>query len=94
MIGTLLWRAEPLADLEAVEAREHHVQHDEVDLLLAELLKRLLAVASLNDGVAVPLERVRQESLDRFLVVDEQNGRRDGGHRRGRTGPLPAARLL
>ena len=42
-------RSEPLAHLEAVERREHHVQHDEVDLLLAESLKRLLAVACLDD---------------------------------------------
>ena len=49
----------------------------------AKRLQRLLAVARLDDAVPVPLERIREELLDRVLVVDEQNG---GGfrHRRDR----------
>ena len=86
MIGTLLSTAQTLAHLEAVEAREHHVEHDEVDRLLAEAAERLLAVARLHDRVAVPLERVREQRLDRFLVVDEEDCR-GVGHRSVRAGP-------
>ena len=93
MIGTVLVGAEPLADLEPVDLREHDVEHDEVDLFLGEALQRLLAVARLNDAVAVPLERIREELLDRVLVVDEQNGggfrHRRGGSTRGRAPATP-----
>ena len=44
-------------------------------MLLAESSQRLVAVASLDDPVAVPLQGVREEGLDRILVVDEENGR-------------------
>ena len=66
-------RAQPLADLEPVELREHHVEHDQVDRLVAELPQRLLAVARLDDAEAVALERVGEELLDRVLVVDEED---------------------
>ena len=86
--------AQPLADLEPVEARQHHVENDEVDRLLVELPKRLLAVASLDDGVPVPLERIGEQGLDRFLVVDEEDCRSGSRHRRGREDRRPSARLL
>jgi hypothetical protein len=37
--------------------------------------ERLLAVARRDDAEAVAFERIRQELLDRVLVVDEQDGR-------------------
>jgi len=70
-------RAYALADLEAVESREHDVEHDEVERVPAELPKRFLAVTRLNDAVPVALEGVREQRLNRLLVVDEENcGRR------------------
>ena len=84
MIGTVLVGAEPLADLEAVDLRQHDVEDDEIDLLVGEALQCLLAVARLDDAVAVALERIREELLDRVLVVDEQNGW-GFRHRRGRS---------
>src|SRR6185503_7548282 len=68
-------RAKPAADLEAVDLREHDVEHDEVDRLLGEAPQGLVAVARLDDPVAVALERVREQRLDRILVVDEEDGR-------------------
>ena len=65
---------ESLADLETVDLREHDVEHDEVDLLFREPAQRLLAVTGRDDAVPVPLERVREELLNRVLVVDEQDG--------------------
>ena len=67
--------ANPPADLETVYLRQHQVENDEVDLLLAEQPERLLTVPSLDDPVAVPLERVREQRLDRVLVVDEKDCR-------------------
>ena len=48
---------------------------------LGEAAQRLLAVARLDDAEAVALERVREELLDRVLVVDEEDGG-GVGHRR------------
>ena len=66
--------AQALADLEPVQPREHHVEDDEIDGLRVEAGERLVAVPRLDDAVAVPLERIGQELLDRLLVVDEQDG--------------------
>ena len=44
-------------------------------VLLGEAAQGLLAVACLDDAVAVALERVGEQPLDRVLVVDEQDGR-------------------
>ena len=41
--------AQALAHLEPVEARQHDVEHDEVDGLRVEALERLLAVGRLDD---------------------------------------------
>ena len=73
MIGTVLVGAQPLADLEPVELRQHQVEHDEVDVLLGELRERLLAVPRLDDAEPVALERVREELLNGLLVVDEED---------------------
>ena len=70
-----------LADLEPIEAREHDVEHDEIDRLGVELLERLLAVAGLDDLVAVAFEREREHRTHRVLVVDEQDRGRRVGHR-------------
>ena len=73
--------AEALADLQAVEPRQHDVEHDEVDRLLRELAQRLLAVGRLDDRVPVSLQREREHLADRVLVVDEQDRGRGFGHR-------------
>ena len=85
MIGTLLCGAKALADLEPVDLRQHQVEHDEVDVLLGEAPQRLVAVSGRNDPEPVALERVRQELLDRVLVVDEEDGRGVGHRGRSET---------
>ena len=66
--------AQAAADLEPVELREHQVEHDEIDVLAREALQRLLAVTRLEHAEALVLERIRQELLDGFLVVDQKDG--------------------
>ena len=73
MIGTALRGAQAAADLEPVELRQHHVEHDEVERLLGEAVERLAAVDGLHDLVAVLAQRIGQQRLDRLLVVDEQD---------------------
>ena len=76
MIGTELARAHAPAHLEAVHARHHHVEHDEVEGRLAEAVERLAAVGRLHDLVAVLAQREGEQRLDRLLVVDEQDAGR------------------
>ena len=73
-------RAQPLADLEPVDPRQHQVEHDEVELLLGEARERLAAVGRLHDLVAVALQREREQRLDRLLVVDQQDAGGAIGH--------------
>ena len=68
-------RAEPLADLEPVDPRQHDVEHDEIGILVREDVEGLLAVEGGDDAETVAFERIPQELLDGFLVVDEQDGR-------------------
>ena len=68
-------RSQLLADLQPVDLRDHHVQHDQVDILGVETRERLVAVPRLDDPVSVAFERIREELLNRLLVVDEQDGR-------------------
>ena len=60
MIGTVLRGAEPLADLEPVELRQHDVEHDEIEVLGREAIERLLAVERGDDAETVAFERVRR----------------------------------
>src|SRR4249919_2439521 len=76
--------SQALAHLEPVESWEHHIEHHEIDCLLAETPKCLFSVARLDDGVAVPLEGVREQGLNRVLVVDEENCRSVRHRTRGR----------
>src|SRR5439155_22281081 len=64
-----------LADLEPVELRQHDVEHDEVDRLVAEARECLFAVGGLHDVVAVAFEREGEHLAHRFLVVDEEDCR-------------------
>src|SRR5262249_51636287 len=63
------------ADLEPVDPRQHHIEHDEVEGLLVEPTQGLLAVARLDNAVAVALQGIGEQRLDRVLVVDEEDGR-------------------
>src|SRR5919106_1504132 len=65
--------AHAAADLEASELGKHEVEDDEVDRRLDEALERLFSVARLHHPVALALERIREELLDRLLVVDEED---------------------
>ena len=71
-------RADRAADVEAVHPRQHHVEHDEVEVVLAQPVERLPAVERRNDVVALLAQGIGQQLLDRQLVVDEQDARGRG----------------
>jgi len=73
-------RPQPATDLEAVHPGHHHVEHDEVEPLLAEAGERLTAVRGTHDLVAVLLQRVAQQRLDGLLVVGQQDAQGAIGH--------------
>ena len=58
MIGTVL------RDREPVETREHHVEHDEVEVVLAQAVERLPAIEGEDDVVALLAEGIGQKLLD------------------------------
>ena len=57
--------ADPLADLDAVDVRQHQVEHDERRLLRRDMLERVGAVRRRADGVARVLEVRSDEGGDR-----------------------------
>src|SRR3954453_204669 len=68
----------PAAELEAVDSREHHVQHDQVYGLLLQHRSRRRAVVGLERRMPFPLQVAHDHFADDRLVVDYE----DGGHRR------------
>lgn len=52
---------------------EHKVEHNQVELVLLELLDRRLAVPDANNPVALALEIGSDSVTDCLLVLDQQN---------------------
>src|SRR4051794_3730097 len=71
----LALRPQAPADLQAVHARQHHVQDHEVEDLLGEAGERLAPVGRGNHLVTVPLEWEREQGLDGWLIVHQQDSR-------------------
>src|SRR3954447_23489558 len=65
--------AQPAHHLEAVDAGQHEIEHDEVGPLLGGELERPLAVARDERRVARVLEVARHEVGDGPLVVDDED---------------------
>ena len=81
--------AQPPADLDPVELRQHDVEHDQVEALLGEAVERLAAVERGDDLVAVLAQGIGEQRLDRLLVVDQQDPRRPSA-----SGLLPCTRSV
>ena len=61
------------ADRQAVFARQHHVQHHEVDGAAGQGAVHLLAVGGGLDVIAVALQELRHDVADAGIVVDDQD---------------------
>ena len=68
-------RPDLAAHLEAVHPREHQVEHDQVEVVLAQAVERLLAVEGGHHVVALLAQRIGEQRLDRLLVVHEKDAR-------------------
>ena len=64
------------ADLDAVLARHHHVEQDQIGRLRARGDQRLVAVPGRDDLVALPREAGLQDLEVGRVVVDDQDPRR------------------
>ena len=53
--------------------REHEVEHDQVELMLLELLDSRLAVAHAHNPIALALEIGSDSVTDCLLILDQQN---------------------
>ena len=65
--------ADSAANALAGDLGEHKVEHNQVELVLLELLDRRLAIANANNPVALALEIGSDSVTDRLLVLDQQN---------------------
>src|SRR5262245_54906229 len=65
-------RAQVAAERKAVFAREHEVEHDQVDPPVGEHLAHFLAVTRRQDAKAVLREKSCQEVADLAVVVDDE----------------------
>ena len=79
-------RADRAAHVEAVHPRQHHVEHDEVEVVLAQPVERLAPVERGDDVVALLAQRVGQKLLDGQLVVHEQDAWGSGAQPQGIVG--------
>jgi hypothetical protein len=77
-------RLDDAAHLEAVHARHHHVEEDQVRIGLARDLDCAGAIPRREDAVAAAMQGLHQHIEVRRAVVDHQDGRRRRDHDRGR----------
>ena len=65
--------AQPAADLEAVDARQHHVEHDRVVVVRLGHPERVLAAARDVGGEPLVDEAAADQARHPQLVLDDQN---------------------
>ena len=73
MIGTERARAHLAAHLEAVDLREHEVEHDQVEVRLAQAVERLAPVERGHHLVALLAQGKGEQRLKRLLVVHQED---------------------
>jgi len=69
--------AQLAADVEAGAVGQHHVEHDEIDLLRRELVLELAAVRGQRDTDALLVEVATEQLADFEVVVDDEDMRGD-----------------
>ena len=61
------------ADLQAIDAGQHDVQHDKVGMALSCLSQSLNAVISGEDAVAIPMQVELDQLYCFYIVIDNQD---------------------
>ena len=64
---------DPAKNLESVEAREHHVKHDDIGGCFPRDLDRGWAVDRFDDRHPLLLEKAANDGADRRLIVDDEH---------------------
>ena len=80
MITGVCERPQLAAQREPVLARQHEVEHDEIDVRSLEHPPHRLALADGGHAIAILLEVVAQQCADVAVVIDDQNVLRGGVH--------------
>jgi hypothetical protein len=65
--------AKPVTDFDAVEFREHHVEHDEIEFGIQAALRGGEAVGHHVDGMARAFEQVRQPVPQQRIIFDDED---------------------
>ena len=71
--GGMICRPQTAAHLEAVEFREHYIQHDQGGMFVARQIERRLAVFCRDDAKTFAFEIHPREFDDGGFVVDEED---------------------
>ena len=74
-------RAEIAAEIEARAVRQHHVEHDQVDVMRGELFAQLAAVCREQHAEALALDIAGEQLADFRIVVDDEDALGGCGHR-------------
>src|SRR4029450_10312128 len=65
--------------VEAVDSRQHHVEHDQIEWAGRSTLETALAVAGGLDGVALTGQSIGQGQDETGFILDEQHASHDRG---------------
>ena len=57
----------------AIDARHHDVERDHIGRGRASKLNRLLTIIGMQQAIAFPLQRILEQVVDGFIVIDDQN---------------------
>ena len=58
---------------EAILARHHHIEHDQIDFLCRKNGAHLKRVSRNRGGKTVPLQKFGDQRADTFVIIDDQN---------------------
>ena len=76
--------AKVAAKIEPRAVRQHHVEHDQVDLVRGKLLAQLAAVCREQHAETLALDIAGEQLADFRIVVDDENALGDCGHGPGK----------
>jgi hypothetical protein len=74
-------RPQVAAHVEARAVRQHHIEHDEVDMIGGEPVAQLPAVCREQHAEALALDIAGEQLADLRVVIDDENALRGGVHR-------------
>ena len=74
MTGRSRVGSDPAAQLQAIDARQHQIEHYQARRALLEQVAGLQAIARLEGLVALPLEIADDDLANGRLIIDDEDG--------------------